>query len=231
MLLRLGLALKAVPLAVSPALSPARGAGADGTGKAHNRSSRFSGRCTITDPRRSRIAQGAELYYNVHWPSDAESGILLQTYSPYLHTFAERLCGSITRPAPWLCSLNRLPVWRPMTLDEFFNGRPASRRIFNALSDALAEVGPAEIRVTRSQVAFRRKRAFAWAWIPGRYLRGDHAPLVLTLAMRRKDQSPRWKQVVEPTKGRYTHHLELRSEEDVDDEVRTWIREAWSLAG
>ena len=46
-----------------------------------------------------------------------------------------------------------------------------------------------------------------------------------------RDHSPRWKQVVEPAPGRFTHHLELRSVDEVDDEVGGWLREAWEAAG
>ena len=117
-----------------------------------------------------------------------------------------------------------------MTLDEFFAGQEESRQIFEALRTAVGALGPAEVRVTKSQVAFRRRRAFAWAWMPGAYLRGRHAPLVLTVALRRHDSSPRWKQIVEPAPGRFTHHLELRSTADVDDEVCSWLQEAWAAA-
>lgn len=89
--------------------------------------------------------------------------------------------------------------------------------------------GPAEIRVTKSQVAFRRGRAFAWVWIPGRYLRGRHAPLVLTVSLPRRSRSRRWKEIVEPVRGRFTHHMELRSRADVDDEVRGFLRKAWAV--
>ena len=117
-----------------------------------------------------------------------------------------------------------------MTLDEFFNGREAARHIFDVLSAAIAVLGPAEVRVTKSQVAFRRSKAFAWAWVPGMYLRGRGAPLVLTLSFPERSASPRWKQIVEPAPGRFTHHLELWSEADVDAEVRGWLREAWEAA-
>lgn len=92
-------------------------------------------------------------------------------------------------------------------------------------------IGSAELRVTTSQVAFRRHRAFAWVWMPSIYLRGERPPLVLTLALRYRDASPRWKQIVEPAPGRFTHHLELRSPADLDDEVRAWLQVAWEEAG
>jgi len=114
--------------------------------------------------------------------------------------------------------------------DEFFAGHPDSRALFDALRRAVEELGPVAVRVTKSQVAFRRHRAFAWAWMPGMYLRGPRPPLVLTVALRRRDSSPRWKQIVEPVPGRFTHHLELHSDADIDDEVRSWLQEAWEAA-
>jgi hypothetical protein len=117
-----------------------------------------------------------------------------------------------------------------MTLDEYFEGQDASRKLFETLRGVIESIGPAEIRVTRSQVAFRRSKTFAWAWIPGKYLRGRGAPLVLTLSFAHKDTSPRWKEVDEPAPGRFTHHLELWSADDIDDEVRDWLREAWAEA-
>jgi hypothetical protein len=119
-----------------------------------------------------------------------------------------------------------------MTLDEFFAGQDeACRSLFEALYREIQAIGPAALRVSRSQIAFWRRRPFAWAWIPARYLRGVHAPLVLTISFRTRDPSPRWKEIVEPAPGRFTHHLELHSVADIDDEVRGWLRKAWEAAG
>lgn len=117
------------------------------------------------------------------------------------------------------------------SLDLFFAEFPESRPIFEALRLAVEAIGPAELRVTKSQVAFGRDRPFAWAWIPGRYLHGDLAPLVLSLAFDRRGCSPRWKEIVEPRPGRFMHHLELRDAAEIDDEVRAWLQEAWAAAG
>lgn len=87
------------------------------------------------------------------------------------------------------------------------------------------------MRVTKSQISFRRRVGFAWAWIPARYLRGRHAPLVLTVALPERDPSPRWKEIVEPARGRFVHHLELYSVEEIDAEVQNWLRDAWAAAG
>jgi len=118
-----------------------------------------------------------------------------------------------------------------MELDEFFAGQEQSRQLFEALLQAVEAIGPFDLRVTKSQVAFRRRKAFAWAWRPGQYLRGRVAPLVLTLGLRRGDASPRWKEIVEPYPGRFTHHLGLYASQDIDEQVRRWLREAWEAAG
>ncbi len=117
-----------------------------------------------------------------------------------------------------------------MTVDEFFAPFPNSRVIFDALAAAMTSVGTCDVRATKSQVAFRRRRAFAWTWIPAMYLAGTRPPLVLSLALLRKDPSPRWKQVVEPTGGRFMHHMELYTVAAVDEEVFHWITEAWQAA-
>jgi hypothetical protein len=117
-----------------------------------------------------------------------------------------------------------------VTLDEFFAGHDESSCIFETVRQAIAAIGPAEIRVTKSQVAFRRRTGFAFVWLPGMYLRTGDVPLVLTIGLRRRDLSHRWKQVVEPSPGRFTHHLELRSSAGVDDQVRDWLQEAWEGA-
>jgi predicted transport protein len=117
-----------------------------------------------------------------------------------------------------------------MTVDDFFAGQAESRRLFDAVRRAIEAIGEAEVRVTKSQIAFRRQKAFARVWMPRQYLKGRGAPLVLTLGFDRRDESPRWKEIAEPRPGHFTHHLELRSTDDVDGEVREWLRRAWRAA-
>jgi hypothetical protein len=117
------------------------------------------------------------------------------------------------------------------TPDEFFSGEEASLIIYRNLFADIDVLGPVEVSVTKSQIAFHRRKAFAWVWIPGKYLHGKTAPLVLSVALRRKDTSKRWKQVVEPKPGRFMHHLELFASEEIDDEVRAWLQESWDAAG
>jgi hypothetical protein len=117
-----------------------------------------------------------------------------------------------------------------MTVDEFFVDNAKSRQLFEVVRSAVEALGPVELRVGNSQISFRRRVAFAWVWRPEQYLKRPAAPLVLTLGFRRRDASPRWKQIVEPQPGRFTHHLELYAPTDIDAEVCDWLHEAWLAA-
>ncbi|MBK8049569.1 MAG: hypothetical protein IPK16_22140 [Anaerolineales bacterium] len=117
-----------------------------------------------------------------------------------------------------------------MEVEAFFLGHVDSQAIFDVLHRLIDSIGPAEMRCTKSQVSFRRRKAFAWAWMPGQYRRGKNAPLVLTLSFRERNESPRWKSIVEPSSGGYTHHLELYSPDEIDGEVVNWLETAWAQA-
>ena len=117
-----------------------------------------------------------------------------------------------------------------MTLDEYFGDQADSRLLFDALYSLIDTLGETTCRVTQSQVAFRRQKAFAWAWMPAKYLHGEVAPLVLSVSLPGRDSSPRWKEIVETAPGRYMHHLELNSLDDLDKQVVEWVRCAWENA-
>jgi hypothetical protein len=114
--------------------------------------------------------------------------------------------------------------------EEYLGPDPTARAAFSAIDAAVTAIGVAERRVTKSQIGFYRGHPFAAVWRPEKYLSGPRPPLVLSVFLRRADRSPRWKQVVEPRPGRFTHHLEITYPAEVDEEVRAWLREAWMCA-
>jgi hypothetical protein len=118
-----------------------------------------------------------------------------------------------------------------MDVAEYFAGHPVGIAVHERVLAVLAPDGDIEVRVGRSQVAYRRRRGFAWLWLPGRYLEHPSAELVLTVALGRHATSPRFKEVVHPGREHWIHHLEVNGTEDVDDEVAGWLREAAARAG
>lgn len=110
------------------------------------------------------------------------------------------------------------------TLEEFFAGHPLGIEIHRWIAGLLGE--SFETRITKSQVALRRRRGFAYLWLPGRWLSGAHAEVVLSIALGRQIESPRFKQIVRPAQATWMHHLEVRSVDDLDGEVADWLVEA-----
>lgn len=120
------------------------------------------------------------------------------------------------------------PVIR--TPEEFFAGHGDGLAVFRAVAGAVAALGPCEVKVSKSQIAFRRRRGFAYVWRPGQYVASE-VPAVLSVALDHAVESDRFKQVAHPAAVVWMHHLELWHPSDVDDEVSEWLRKAWLLAG
>jgi hypothetical protein len=118
-----------------------------------------------------------------------------------------------------------------MEAEDFFAGHPLGVSVLHKLRSVLSDLGDVQVRVSKSQIAFRRKRGFAYLWMPSTYLRRPAAEVVLSIALGRHDESSRFKQVAHPTPKHWIHHLELHDAADIDGEVAAWMREAAERAG
>lgn len=122
----------------------------------------------------------------------------------------------------------------PSTPEELFAHSPTGLAICRAFADLVAQVTGDDVttRTTKTQVAFRRRRGFAFVWPPWVGVR-DHVdtPAVVSFVLPREDTSSRVKQVAHPTSGAWTHHVEVRGVDELDDEVAAWVREAYDAAG
>lgn len=101
--------------------------------------------------------------------------------------------------------------------------------VYRRVESIIQSLGPVQVRVTKSQVAFRRHRGFAYVWRPGQYVASE-VPAVLSIALPHPIDSPRFKQTVQPSATTWMHHLEVRSEQDLDGEVIEWLGEAYRQA-
>lgn len=109
-----------------------------------------------------------------------------------------------------------------------FAGRPFALSVLDRVESIVASIGEATIRTTKSQIAFRHRRGFAYLWPPVFGNRG--VEIVLSIALGRHDASPRFKQVAHPAPHVWMHHLEIRDLAELDDQVRAWLREAFDNA-
>ena len=118
---------------------------------------------------------------------------------------------------------------RERTPEGYFAGHPEGLALYRAVEDVLATIGEASVEVKKSQIAFRRRRGFAYVWRPGQYV-NSRFPAVLSIALPREVASDRFKSVAHPSPKLWMHHLELESADQVDDEVREWLAEAYADA-
>ena len=56
---------------------------------------------------------------------------------------------------------------------QFFAGRPDGSAVAAEVSRVVSSLGPHDVRISRSQVAFRRRTGFAYLWRPGQYVASD----------------------------------------------------------
>jgi len=113
----------------------------------------------------------------------------------------------------------------PRIPQELFDGFPEGLAIFRRVQQAVSAIGEASVAVTRSQVTFRRRKAFAFVWRPGQYV-SSGVPAVLSIAMPHEVTSNRFKEIAHPTPTVWMHHLELRDVSEVDDQVCGWLANA-----
>ncbi|MDI3211158.1 DUF5655 domain-containing protein [Arthrobacter sp. AL12] len=115
------------------------------------------------------------------------------------------------------------------TPEQVFSGSPRGLELLHAVERLLAVPVPPVVRATKSQVAFRERRGFAYVWWPGRYV-DSGVPAVLSIALPRRIDSARFKEIANPLPGMWMHHLELHNKQDLDAEVAGWLREARAAA-
>ena len=118
-----------------------------------------------------------------------------------------------------------------MTMDEtlFFRARPTALPLSARLREQLLAFAGAELTVQATQNTFRAGAVFACVSL--RRLRGcPPEGLLVSFGLGRRLSSPRVAQAVEPYPGRWTHHVSISTEEELDAELLGWLREAWDFA-
>jgi hypothetical protein len=110
------------------------------------------------------------------------------------------------------------------SVDGFFEGKRAGvRSLYDALVAFVGDVGPFEQVPTKTRIAFMVRVRFAAV----NRLRKDG--LACHIWLKRRIESPRFTKVELVGRTDWIHHFVLRSEEELDDELRGWLREAYEV--
>ena len=81
-----------------------------------------------------------------------------------------------------------------------------------------------EERVTKSMISWKRKRAFASAYVKGRYLE-------CSIDLLETVDHPHLKAAFHTTKKVITHRFTLEKGEAVDTRMRAWLKRAYKVVG
>ena len=111
----------------------------------------------------------------------------------------------------------------------FFNEKPAALPLYEAFVQRLfAEIDNVTVKVQKTQISFSNRHNFAFvSFLSAR--RAKDRPktyITVTFGLRYKKESPRIDAASEPYPNRWTHHLLVSSEDEIDDELMGWIKEA-----
>jgi hypothetical protein len=113
------------------------------------------------------------------------------------------------------------------SLDTLFRGRPACRALYQPIEEYLTTLGPVEVRVTKTQVAFAARTQFAWVWLPPRVtLIRPADSIVLSFVGAQRIEDPRIVESLEPYPGRWMHHVLISEDADFDAVVKGWLAAA-----
>ena len=114
----------------------------------------------------------------------------------------------------------------------FFDGKPLELALYEALFRHLEmEFSEASVRVQKSQISFYGRHLFAAASLPVRRKKSwPERCIVVTIGLSHRLDSPRVAVATEPYPGRWTHHILLSDETQIDGELLGWLREAWEFA-
>jgi hypothetical protein len=116
-------------------------------------------------------------------------------------------------------------------VEGFFTGRTVSMALFHIVRLYIESLGPVRMEAMKSQISFGTRTKFAWVWLPPPWAKNrPENSIVLTFGLRRHVEHKRIVQAVEPRPGRWTHHVIIDKEADLDEDVRAWLREAYDLS-
>lgn len=114
----------------------------------------------------------------------------------------------------------------------YFDGRPAELSLYQRLFATMESAFPdASVKVQKSQISFYCPKLFAAASIPVRRKKDwPQECLLVTFGLERQLSSPRIAVAVEPYPNRWTHHVVVSRPEEIDQELLTWLTQAFQFA-
>lgn len=108
-------------------------------------------------------------------------------------------------------------------LDHHFQGKdPAIRALFEAVRRAVNACGPVTLLPEKTRIAFQVRMSFAQVSPRQHWLDGH-------VVLARRLEHPRFRRIDTISPRNHVHHFRLVRAEDIDDDFRGWLREAYAV--
>lgn len=113
----------------------------------------------------------------------------------------------------------------------FFEKMPQALPIYEAFTKRLLkELGPVQVKVQKSQIAFSNRYQFAFIWHPSRRFRGRKGVyMVVTFGVSHRIEDSRIEAATEPYPNRWTHHVPVATPAELDGELLDWLEQAYAF--
>ena len=108
--------------------------------------------------------------------------------------------------------------------DHFVNKDPSVRVLYDQLVSLLKTFGPIEEDPKKTSIHLNRKSALA-----GIETRKNN--FLLTIKSDHSIKSPRVEKVEKISSRRFYHKVRISSPDDIDEELKAWLQEAYALSG
>ena len=121
-----------------------------------------------------------------------------------------------------------LPEYYESDVLFFFDGKPAALPLYQALFHCIEFAFPAaSVKVQKTQISFYDRHFFLAVSLPRRK---RDAGILVTIGLPGRLESPRVAVASEPYPNRWTIHIPVGEEAQIDGELLGWIKEAHNFA-
>ncbi len=108
-------------------------------------------------------------------------------------------------------------------LAHHFAGKPPIvRALFNAVRREVRACGPVKVLPEKTRIAFQVRMSFAQVTPRADRLDGH-------VVLARRHARPRFVKIESISPRNHVHHFKLHGIEEIDDEFRSWLREAYEV--
>lgn len=130
-------------------------------------------------------------------------------------------CGSCGRP---FANRNQSHSCGRYTVEEFLRGKSQHAvRLYKSFVEAIQECGDVIVAPAKTRVGFQVRMIFAAA------NRLSERGLAAHVVLARRLEHPRFSKIESVSPGNHVHHFLIRDVQEIDEEMRLWLREAYAV--